>query len=147
MFKTQRFQIVEIPVPSGSTSTKFNFPDLPQLTGRNGYPVKIQSLVFYTTDVMSVSPLSGSDVVTSADVAKSFLTLYQGDLQTIYNLPCTQLNMLQSGGVTGLVYQFQQNLFADLINISWTKSYISLPTAPATTNCVYVIGVHYSVEY
>ena len=147
MFKTQRFQIVEIPVPSGSTSTKFNFPDLPQLTGRNGYPVKIQSLVFYNSDVMPISPLSGSNVVDSADVVKSFLTLYQGDLQTIYNLPCVQMQMLQQTGATGLVFQFQQNLFGDLINISWTKSYISLPTALATTNVNYVIGVHYSVEY
>lgn len=146
MFKTQRFQIVEIPVPDGSTSTKFNFPDLPQLTGRNGYPVKIQSLVFYNSSSLSTSPLSGSNVVAPEDTQKSYLTLYQGDLQTIYNLPCVQLNMMQHAGESQ-VFQTYQSLFDNLINVSWTKSYISLPTAPANTNVVYVIGVHYSVEY
>lgn len=147
MFKTQRFQIVEIPVPSGSTSTKFNFPDLPQLTGRNGYPVKIQSLVFYNNELLAESPLSGNPVVTSADISKSYLTLYQGDLQTIYNIPIGQLNMMQSQAGASIVFQFNQTLFDNLINVSWTKSYISLPTALQTTDVVYVIGVHYSVEY
>jgi hypothetical protein len=146
MFKTQRFQAVEIPIPSGSTATKFYFPDLPQLTGRNGYPVKIQSIVFYTEDLLSESPLTGSDVVNIFDIKKSYLTLYQGDLQTIYNIPCVQLNMLNNTGGDS-IYQFQQPLFDDLINISWTKSFVSLPTAAATTNVVYAIGVHYSVEY
>jgi hypothetical protein len=146
MFKTQRFQAVEIPIPSGSTATKFYFPDLPQLTGRNGYPVKIQSIVFYTDNLLTQSPLTGSDVVTDSDVQKSYLTLYQGDLQTIYNIPCIQLNMIAHLGA-GNIYQFQQPLFDDLINISWTKSFVSLPTAAATTNVVYAIGVHYSVEY
>jgi hypothetical protein len=146
MFKTQRFQAVEIPIPSGSTATKFYFPDLPQLTGRNGYPVKIQSIVFYTEELLTKSPLTGSDVINISDIKKSYLTLYQGDLQTIYNIPCVQLNMLNSTG-NDSIYQFQQPLFDDLINVSWTKSFVSLPTAPANTGVVYAIGVHYSVEY
>lgn len=146
MFKTQRFQIVEIQVPSGSTTTKFNFPDLPQLTGRNGYPVKIQSLVFYDNNTITQSPLSGSDVINKDDLQKSYLTLYQGDLQTIYNIPCVQLNMMQNSS-SSPVFQTYQSIFDNLINISWTKSYISLPTALGATNVVYVIGVHYSVEY
>ena len=149
MFKTQRFQIVEIPVPSGSTSTKFNFPDLPQLTGRNGYPVKIQSLVFYNNETLSISPLSGNSVIDVGDANKCFLTLYQGDLQTIYNIPLQQMNMLQ-GNINGSntnVFQFNQNIFDNLINVSWTKSYISSPIALNVTNVSIVIGVHYSVEY
>jgi hypothetical protein len=29
--------------------------------------------------------------------------------------------------------------------ISWTKSFISLSSAPATTNCVYAFGVYYKL--
>ena len=133
-------------MPNGSTSTQFNFPDLPQLTGRNGYPVKIQSLVFYNSSILSTSPLSGSSVIAPEDAQKSYLTLYQGDLQTIYNFPCVQLNMMQHTG-DSQVFQTYQSLFDNLINVSWTKSFISTPTALISTNVVYVIGVHYSVEY
>ena len=45
------------------------------------------------------------------------------------------------------VFQTYQSLFDNLINVSWTKSFISTPTALISTNVVYVIGVHYSVEY
>ena len=146
MFKTQRYQVVEIPIPNNSTLTKFNFPDLPQLTGRNGYPVKIDSIVFYSNSILELSPLSGSSVIDFTDLKQSYLTLYQGDLQTIYNIPCIQLSML-SNNSSLTIYQFQQPLFNNLINVSWTKSYISLANQANYTNVVYCIGIHYSVEY
>jgi hypothetical protein len=35
----------------------------------------------------------------------------------------------------------------NLKNVSWTKSFISLATAPGTTNRVFSIGVYYTVNY
>ena len=80
--KVTRFEAVEIAVPSGSTLTRFNFPDLPNL--RNA---KIDRIVFYTAGTITATPLTGSTPVTTADMKKSFVTLYEGDLQLLYNVP------------------------------------------------------------
>lgn len=145
-FKTSRFEAVEIQVPSGSTLTRFFFQDLPNLTGRNGYPVKIQSIVFYNRDIISKSPLTGSNLVTTADMQKSFLTIYQGDLQILYNIPVVSLNNLQTG-TSSAPFSSLQPLLCNLENISWTKSFVSLPSSLSTTDVVYAIGVYYDVNY
>ena len=77
--RIKRFQAVEINVPSGSTLTRFQFPDQPQL--RNA---KIQGIQVYTPTAITKTPLSGATPTTLADLKQSFLTLYQGDLQILY---------------------------------------------------------------
>ena len=76
--RIKRFEAVEIPVPSGSTLTRFYFPDLPQL--RNA---KIEAVQVYAAGSITATPLTGSTPVALADLKKSSLTLYQGDLQLI----------------------------------------------------------------
>lgn len=147
MFKTSRFEAVEIQVPSGSTLTRFYFQDLPNLTGRNGFPVQIQSIVFYNRDILTKSALTGSDLVTTADMQKSFLTIYQGDLQVLYNIPVVSLNAMQTSASSTAPFTTNQPLLNNLENVSWTKSFVSLPTALTTTDVVYCIGVYYSVNY
>jgi hypothetical protein len=144
-FKTQRFEAVEINVPSGTTLRKFNFPDLPNLTGRNGFPVVIDSIEFFSVTATPKSPITGADVISNADLAKSFLTVYQGDLQVLYNIPCNSLVRVGTiatgfdGSVLGIP------LLRDLINVSWTKCFISTPAGAPTGDVVYSIGVHYTV--
>jgi len=133
--KVARFEAVEISVPSGSTLTRFSFPDLPNL--RNA---KIDRIVFYTAGTITASPLTGSTPVTTADLKKSFVTLYEGDLQLIYNLPVLEFNNI----VNSATDPYQNDpLDIDGITISWTKSYITLPSALATTNVAYSIGIFY----
>jgi hypothetical protein len=146
MFKASRFEAVEIQVPSGSTLTRFYFQDLPNLTGRNGFPVQIQSIVFYNRDIISKSPLTSSNLVTTADMQKSFLTIYQGDLQVLYNIPIVTLGNFQTG-TSSAPFTTNQPLLCNLENVSWTKSFINVSTALATTDVVYAIGVYYSVNY
>jgi len=134
MINIKRFEAVEIPVPSGSTLTRFYFPDLPQL-----HSAKIQGLQVYTAASIALSPLTGSALPVLADLKKSFLTLYQGDLQVIYNVPLVALNNLVDGSTP---YVFELPNIND-ISISWTKSYVSLPTALATTNVAYSFGIYY----
>lgn len=133
----ERFEAVEIPVPSGSTLTRFYFQDLPNL--RNA---KITSVQVYTTDTLTATPLTGSTPVTIADMKKSFLTLYEGDLQLIYNIPMLSFNNFAQNATTSAAYVFQLPQ-VDGITISWVKSYISLPTALATTGVAYSFGVYY----
>jgi hypothetical protein len=133
--KVVRFEAVEISVPSGSTLTRFNFPDLPNL--RNA---KIDRIVFYTAGTISATPLTGSTPVTTADMKKSFVTLYEGDLQLLYNVPILEFNNIVNSSTDP--YQ-NDPLDIDGITISWTKSFISLPSALSTTNVAYSIGVFY----
>ena len=134
MLKIKRFEAVEIPVPNGSTLTRFYFPDLPQLRD-----AKIESIQIYAAGTLAASPLNGSALPVLADLKKSFLTLYQGDLQVIYNIPLVALNDISDGSTP---YVFELPMIND-ISISWTKSYVSLPTALATTNVAYSFGIYY----
>lgn len=133
--RIKRFESVEINVPNGSTLTRFFFPDLPQLR-----MAKIEAIQVYVAGAISATPLTGSTPVTVADAKKSFLTLYQGDLQLIYNIPILGLNNIQEGTTTPFVFELPS---MNDIDISWTKSFVSLPTALATTNVAYSFGIYY----
>jgi hypothetical protein len=135
MLKIERFESVEIQVPLNSSLTRYYFPDLPNL--RNA---KVTGIQVYTAGSISATPLTGSTPVTTADMKKSFLTLYQGDLQLIYNIAMTGLNSIVNSA--GDPYRFELPQIADL-TISWVKSYVSLPTALTTTNVAYSFGVYY----
>jgi hypothetical protein len=133
--KVTRFEAVEVPVSSGSTLTRFNLPDLPNL--RNAL---IDRIVFYTPGTITATPLTGSTPVTVADMKKSFITLYEGDLQLIYQIPILEFNNI----VNSATDPYQNDpLDINGITISWTKSYISLPSALSTTNVAYSIGIFY----
>jgi hypothetical protein len=134
MLKIKRFEAVEIPVPSGSTLTRFYFPDLPQL--RNA---KIEAIQVYPAGTLAASPLTGSALPVLADLKKSFLTLYQGDLQLIYNIPLVALTNIADSATP---YSFELSQLND-IDISWTKSFVSLPSALGTTNVAYSFGIYY----
>jgi len=133
--KVTRFESVEVQVSSGSVLTRYNLPDLPNL--RNAL---IDRIVFYTPGTITATPLTGSTPVTIADMKKSFLTLYEGDLQLIYQIPILEFNNI----VNSATDPYQNDpLDINGITISWTKSYISLPSALSTTNVAYSIGIFY----
>lgn len=132
--RIKRFEAVEINVPSGSTLTRFYFPSLSQLKN-----AKIEAIQVYAAGSISATPLTGSTPVALADLKKSSLTLYQGDLQLIYNIPLVALQNI-SDSATPFVYDLPS---MNDIDISWTKSFVSLPTALGTTNVAYSFGVYY----
>ena len=134
MLKIKRFEAVEINVPNGSTLTRFYFPDLPQL--RNA---KIEAIQVYSAATLAASPLTGSALPVLADFKKSFLVLYQGDLQLIYNIPLVALNNMVDGSTP---YTYELPNIND-IDVSWTKSYVTLPSALGTTNVAYSFGIYY----
>lgn len=136
MIRIDRFEAVEIPVPSGSTLTRFYFPDLPNL--RNS---KINNIQVYTAGTITSTPLTGSTPVTTADMKKSFITLYSGDLQLIYNMPLLAFNNMVNSASDPYVFN---NPVINGITISWVKSYVVLPTALGTTGTAYSFGVYYN---
>jgi len=135
MVLIQRYEAVEIQVPSGSTLTRFYFPDLPNL--RNA---QITSLEYYSASTITVSPLTGSALAANTDVAKTFLTLYQGDLQLVYNIPLVTLTEVSNSATP---FRWMLPKVANIV-VSWVKSYVTLFTALGTTNVVYAFGVYYN---
>lgn len=136
MIRIERFEAVEINVPSGSTLTRFYFPDLPNL--RNA---KISAIQVYTAGSITATPLTGSTPVTTADLKKSFLTLYQGDLQLVYNVPMISLNNIVNASADPYTFELPA---INGITVSWVKSYVNLPSALATTSVAYSFGVYYN---
>jgi hypothetical protein len=132
--RIKRFQVIEVPVPSGSTLTFFSIPDQPQL--RNA---KIQGIQVYTPTAITKTPLSGATPTTLADLKQSYLTLYQGDLQILYRLPLLALNNI-SDLTSPFVFELPE---MNDIDISWTKSSITTSTALATTGVTYSFGIYY----
>jgi hypothetical protein len=135
MIRIDRFEAVEIAVPSGSTLTRFYFPDLPNL--RNA---KITAIQVYTAGTITATPLTGSTPVTTADLKKSFLTLYEGDLQLVYNTPMLGLNNIVNSAADPYTFELPA---INGITISWVKSYVVLPTALSTTSVAYSFGIYY----
>jgi len=135
MIRIERFEAVEINVPSGSTLTRFYFPDLPNL--RNA---KITGVQVYTAGTITATPLTGSTPVTTADLKKSTLTLYEGDLQLVYNIPMLNFNNMVNSAADPYTFELPA---INGMTLSWVKSYVNVPTALATTNVAYSFGVYY----
>ena len=135
MINIQRFEAVEIQVPTGSVATRFYFPDLPNL--RNA---EITAVEVYTSNNIGCSPLTGQTVVATADLIKSLLTLYQGDLQLVYNIPLIRLNEINNTTTNNNVFQLPK---VANMTVSWVKSFVQLFTTLGTTNVVYCFGIFY----
>ena len=132
--RIKRFQVIEVPVPSGSSLTFFSFPDQPQLRS-----AKIQGIQNYTPTTITKTPLSGATPTTLADLKQSYLTLYQGDLQIIYRLPLLALNNI-SDLTSPFLFELPE---MNDIDISWTKSSVTTAAALGTTGVTYSFGIYY----
>lgn len=136
MVNLKLYQCVEVPIPNGSTLTRFFFQDQPQL--RNAF---IQGIQFYTPTVLTATPLTGSTPITLADMKKASLVLYSGDLQVVLNIPILALN-----NINDLTSPFVFDMpTIDNITISWVKSYVQFSTAVTTTNVAVSMGVYYTL--
>lgn len=129
------FQAIELPIASGTTLTRFFFPDQSQL--RNAF---IQGIQFYTPTVITATPLTGSTPTSLADMKKASLTLYSGDLQVVYSMPILNLNEI-SDGVSPYVWDLPM---LNNITISWVKSYIQFSSAPTGATAI-SLGAYYEL--
>jgi hypothetical protein len=140
--KLTRFQAVEIPVAQNSTLVQYNFPDQQNL--RNA---EITAIEIYTSETLAKSPVTGSNLISVADLQKTSLLLYQGDVQLTYYLPVLALNRYQGG--SAFTAPFVRALFElDNVVISWTKSLVQLASAPASVAgapAVFAFGIYYEL--
>lgn len=140
MNKVQNYEIIEVPISQSSTGTKFFVPDQPQLRF-----VSLLNLVCYTTDTISVSPLSGNPLLSIANLQKTFLVLYYNDKESVKYIPVLELNRVVSNAATA-AFSFDITPFAGQ-QIIWAKSYIQTPTAYSSisaSNFSVCFGVYYA---
>ena len=132
MFKTSRFQIVEVNCSSASV-LRHPLPVNQVLeTAR-----KITAIQAWPAEYMNTSPVSGKVVFESSALKRSFLNIVskEGNEEILSQLP-----------LSGLVRETNDGVFFEvcLPPINITKCYISVPdTSPLNTNNVWVLGFHY----
>lgn len=135
MNRIEKFEFVEIYVPSGSTATRWSFPDLPKLRYAALLAMEVYTVTAVTACPSSRPPLS------LANYQKAFVTLYADERQDIYRVPLVALNRIQAGSdpfVRALsVFKGQK--------ITWDKSYVEFTTltAPAADSSI-AFGVYYA---
>ena len=140
MNKVQNYEIIEVPIQASSTGTKFYVPDQPQLRF-----VSLLNLTCYTTDTISVSPLSGNPLLSVDNLKQTFLVLYYNDKESVKYLPVLELNRVVSNTATA-AFSFDITPFAGQ-QIIWAKSYIQTPTAYSSisaSNFSVCFGVYYA---
>lgn len=135
MNKVQKFEFVEIYIPSGSTAVRFFFPDLPKLRY-----VALLGMETYTANMITFCP-STRPILGLAQLQKAYLTLYADERQDIYRVPLLSLNRTQASS-DPFVRAFTQ--FSGQ-KITWDKSYIEFATTPTVAaDSSIPFGVYYA---
>lgn len=149
MFRTRKFQMVELIVPASITGTNSQvyFQNQPQLQSISGKErIYCKMIEAYTSDTLSGSPLSnGNRMATATDIINGTLVLSISGSNSINLIPLSDLCKITAPGT------FTPNNFVPFIlrnqwSIDWTKSYIQIINAPINLPMTYNLGVHYDYE-
>lgn len=132
--------VCEIPVPASSTAQQFFFPTLNNLDGKF-----TQGLETYPVALMAKAP-SGNALVNNNLLESSFVNLFVGDVNQIWNMPLIDFITVRSALSTDV---FGFNPFAMEFNnlkIIWAKSYIFVAdvTTIAASIQAYVFNIKYT---
>jgi len=131
----KRYENVEFIIPANNTSFKIQFQDIPQLRSDTTKEILIRSIRVYSTEDALLS-YNQNPQLSQAELAKCFLTLYVDSEESIYRIPLKQL--LATGISVGSAqaadqgFSFGEMQFSN-ISIDWTKSYITLSAALASS--------------
>lgn len=140
-FKTQKFELVDVPVLSTNTGTRFQFPDLPKLRYTSLLAIEV-----YTFADFNNSIISGNQLDTMANIRQysPFITLYANERQDIYRVPFTDMHRIQNTSNDSFVRQMFEFSGQKVV---WDKSYIECVVGPqsiigAATRS-FLFGVYY----
>jgi hypothetical protein len=141
MKKIFKHELCEIAIPVNSTSTRFNFPDLPNLKGTNLF-----GLQTYTVDMLPVSPLSGNALPTRTQMlTQCFITLidYNG-FEFLKQAPAVLFNTIVFDLNTSTNLRDENAKVFNGQKVNWAKSYVQFTTAPGGASA---LGVLFSINY
>lgn len=140
-FKTQKFELVDVPVLSTNTGTRFQFPDLPKLRYTS-----LLAIELYTINDMSKSIISGNDLISmqNMETFAPYMTLYANERQDIYRVPLVVMHRIQNSVPESFVRQLFEFSGQKVV---WDKSYIECVSAPQTViggvTSSFLFGVYY----
>lgn len=137
--------MISVAFPAGSNATKLTFPDQPQLRGAKIHGVE---MVFSDNDINGVTNNNYASIGAFSAVSNMYLTLYFNGKEGVQNIPCLELAHMSVAANAGYVFPSNNNGILGFNGqiITWTKSYFTLATAtPPLANCVFVLGVYYSL--
>lgn len=143
----KRWEFIELPIPAGSTATKFVFGDQPQLRDDTTQDIIVQGLETFSIEAMPLTPL-GNPVASTAQLQNSFLVLYlntpDSSDEAVHWLPMIKLNAMFQSLATGTMQQQFMPIEFSNVKIDWNKSYIWTPVSYASeTTFSLVLGVTY----
>jgi hypothetical protein len=138
-----RHELVEIVIPSGSTLTRYQFPDIPNL--RNSM---IWGMQVYTIDEINNSPISQNALLSHTNVLhRSFITLVNyGGKEFLKQAPSIVFNTINFNLQTST-----NALETDIKSfvgqkVNYPKSYIEFITSPSgLANLSFLVSVYYSL--
>ncbi len=142
--KIIRHELVEITIPAGSTLTRFNFPDLPNL--RN---VLLFGFQVYTNEAVSKSIISGNTVLGQTAVQHNSYTTFvnYGGKEFLKQAPNIMFSSLNENlNVSTNWTETDTKAFVGQ-RVNWPSSYLQFTAAPAslTTPLVFLCSVYYSL--
>lgn len=139
--KIVRHELVEIVIPANSTSTRFNFPDLPNL--RN---VHILGMSVYDQENYTLSIQSLTDLLPQAKAIKDcYITLVNyGGKEFLHQAPAVNFHTITINSNNN-TFDNDVKMFTGQ-KVNYPKSYIQFTTAPAIgRNQVFLCSIWYSL--
>lgn len=134
--KAVKFELVEIPIASGSTAVRYSFPDLPKLRY-----TATQAITAYTVNSISNCP-SGNAIVNMTIMKTAFLVLYANERQDLYRIPLVELNRIQNSSTDPFVRALWET---NNQKVTWDKSYVELSVVPTFGSAAsFLFGVYYA---
>lgn len=140
-FKTQKFELVDVPVLGTNNGTRFQFPDLPKLR----YTALLAMEVYFNAD-FNQSIVSGNPLDTYSNMLQysPFLTLYANERQDVYRVPLVNMHRIQNSSSDAFVRQLFEFSGQKIV---WDKSFIECVQAPQSIigggTVSFLFGVYY----
>lgn len=140
--KIKRFELVELTI-SANQPGRFNFVTQPTLRNQPDQIITIKGIHVYPNTVYSNSQTSAAVVgVALTEIIKAVLVLYVDGEESVKNVPLAQLIHINDTNQPS-IFQQEIQMFADLNNVSWEKSYVQFSVAAAGTPYVIPFGIEY----
>ena len=142
--KIIRHELVEIQIPAGSSLTRYNFPDLPNLR-----QVLLFGFQVYTSNAVTNSIISGNAVLTHIPVLHNSYTTFvnYGGKEFLKQAPNIMFSTLNENLNTSTNWTETDTKAFVGQRVNWPSSYIQFTSSPSlpTTNQVFLCSVYYSL--
>jgi hypothetical protein len=123
----KRHELVELQITTAGNS--IDFPDIPNLRDDTTQDIIIVGLDVYAQESMPVMVGNQNIVMTTADLLKSFLTLYIDEEESIRRVPLIRAQPIWQSLNTGLLQGGLHTLSLECLKVTWNKSFVEFSEA------------------